>query len=270
MAVYDINGKNIGGNPFLQNALIERGVYKNVQYYLIRINKKKYDGASQYPFVIAPNGMGAATYTALSYAQNHNFPIIINAGVFDNNNGSATIKQPWGMLIVNSEILNNEPFPIEHLHWQPLLIDQNGDLSYCAYDTDAETLTGIVSAVCGCGGVLVEDYVGITIEDYAHPGGWNSDAQRMIIGQFANGDYAIITAEARGFDNANPGWTIGDAIDFCTSINLKFAFNLDGGGSTELVIGKKQLNAIYEGAAGRLVPTFIVFNGTTTYGEPEE
>lgn len=264
MAVFDIKGNNIGGSSFLDNALIDRGVYKGVQYYFIRINKTKYDGESQYPFVISPNGIGPATQSTLDYAHIHNYPIVINGGVFDMSKESMTLK-PRGMLIVDSTILNNTPY----ITWQPLLIDQNGDLSAVASDTDASELSGIVSAVCGFG-PLVENYKGKTIDDYAHPGGWAENAQRMIIGQFGNGDYAIIASEGRGFDNSLLGWSIGDAVDFCVSINLKFAYNLDGGGSTELVVGKKQLNTIYEGITGRIVPTFIVFNGTDTYGEPEE
>ena len=265
MAVFDINGNNIGGSPFLDNALVERGVYKGVQYYFIRINKKKYDGGSQYPFVIAPGGMAAASQSALDYALGHNYPIVINAGVFDMTQGSMTLK-PVGQLIVNGEVLNNTA----RWSWDVLLIDENGDLSSAPYTTDAETLSGIVSACVGVGGTLVENYIGRTEETWSHPQGWDSDSQRMIIGQFGNGDYAIICSEGRGYDNTNPGWNIPDAIAFCESINLKFAYNLDGGGSTELVVGKKQLNTIYEGTYGRVVPTYIVFNGTTTFGEPQE
>ncbi|WP_259687229.1 phosphodiester glycosidase family protein [Lactococcus cremoris] len=40
---------------------------------------------------------------------------------------------------------------------------------------------------------------------------------------------------------------------------VEFAYSLDGGGSTQTVIGKRQLNPIYEGSAGRAVPTVITF-----------
>ena len=267
MAVFDINGNNVGGNSLLQNSFIERGVFRGVQYYIVKINKEKYDGTRQYPFVIAPNGAGPATTSALSYALSHNYPIICNAGIFDNVAGSKTLT-PWGILIVNGEILQNTPAPGGRVR-KPLLIDQNGDLSYAATNVDATTLTGIVSAVCGFG-PLVINYAGISEADYVNPVDWTSDKQRLIIGQFGSGDYAIIASEGRGFDNTTPGWTIPDTIAFCNGINLKFAFELDGGGSTELVVDKKQLNMIYENASGRLVPTYIVFNGTTTYGEPEQ
>ena len=37
------------------------------------------------------------------------------------------------------------------------------------------------------------------------------------------------------------------------------AYNLDGGGSTEVMIGYKHLNHIYEDSKGRAVTNFIVF-----------
>lgn len=267
MGVFDIEGNDIGGNRSLQDTLVERGKYHGVQYYFVRINKKKYDGTTQFPFIIAPNGTGPATQSALEYARQHNYNIVINAGVFDMRQGSMTLK-PLGILIINGQVVINEP--LLDRPYAPLLIYENGDLGTCAADVEASSLTGVTSAVLGFG-AIVEDYVGKTIDTYPGAyGGWDNDSQRMIIGQFGNGDYFILTAEGRGFDNSPVGWTIPDAIDFCVEHNAKFAYNLDGGGSTELVIGKKQLNTIYDETNGRIVPTFIVFNGTTTYGEPEE
>ena len=50
----------------------------------------------------------------------------------------------------------------------------------------------------------------------------------------------------------------------CKKLGLKFAYNLDGGGSTETMFGYKHLNTIYDGTTGRQVPTFIVFTGSTS------
>ncbi len=55
----------------------------------------------------------------------------------------------------------------------------------------------------------------------------------------------------------------------CKKLGLKDVFMPDGGGSIETVVGSRQLNLFYDNALGRVVPTYIVFNGTTTFGEPE-
>jgi hypothetical protein len=95
---------------------------------------------------------------------------------------------------------------------------------------------------------------------------YTSNAQRQIIGQWGCGDYAIITCEGRSNHNSD-GWTIAEAQQICIKHGLKFAYNLDGGGSTETMLGKKHINTIYENETGRCVPTFIVFNGKNTLGD---
>jgi exopolysaccharide biosynthesis protein len=61
---------------------------------------------------------------------------------------------------------------------------------------------------------------------------------------------------------------MADAQRICKELGVKFAYNLDGGGSTQTVYGKKIVNSIYEGTTGRKRGTFIVFNGTSQYDIP--
>ena len=230
-------------------------------YSLLRINKTKYNGSRQYPFVYAPHGATGVTESTLSMMTRENYEIGINAGIAAQSLGTFI---PWGIIIENGVVIKDTID--DHYHSMPLTIDSNGDLSYSAYDADADDLVnnGIVSAVCGWF-PIVDNFAKITDIDYAsiisHA---NQHAQRQIIGQFANGDYAIITGEGRGFNNST-GWTIAEAQNVCTKHNLKFAYNLDGGGSTETVIDKKQINLIYEQATGRGVQNYIVFNGTSSF-----
>ena len=74
----------------------------------------------------------------------------------------------------------------------------------------------------------------------------------------------LLTSEGRSFDNS-VGLTMGDAQRICKTLGVKFAYNLDGGGSTQTVIGKRIVNSVYEGTSGRKRGTFIVFNGTTVF-----
>ena len=60
----------------------------------------------------------------------------------------------------------------------------------------------------------------------------------------------------------------GYAQTVCKKLGLKFAYNLDGGGSTETMFCGKHFNTIYENVTGRKVPTFIVFNGGTVFDIP--
>lgn len=253
--IYDVNGNSIGGD-FINSCQLATGIHEGTFYYALRIFKKKPDGTSQYPFVIAANGTSATDKSALDYALENDFLLVMNSGLGRASGGSYT---PMGVLIQNGQTIQDE-----QITYRPLTVDGNGDLGTAAADTTAATLisNGAVSALCSFG-PIVEDYDAVSQEDYPSSN-WSTNAQRQIIGQYGNGDYAIITCEGRDYDNS-VGWTIPQAQSLCVLLNLKFAYNLDGGGSTETVIGKKQLNTIYEGTTGRKVCSFIVFNGKSTY-----
>lgn len=236
-----------------------------VAYYtVIRIYKQKLDGSKQYPFVYAPNGAGAGDKSTYDMTVEDGWFLAINSGIF--NTGT---KKPDGILIQNGSVLQNSP-SATHSKCKPLTIDGNGNLGYAAYDADAENLVknGIVSAVCGFMPIIV-DYAAVPDSEWNSVSHYTDNAQRQIIGQWGNGDYAIITCEGRNHHNSD-GWTIAEAQSICIKHGLKFAYNLDGGGSTETMLGLKHINTIYESTTGRIVPTFIVFNGTDSFSNPND
>jgi hypothetical protein len=230
-------------------------------YTVIRVYKQRIDGTYQYPFVYAPNGANAGNKSTLDMTKGDGWLLAINSGVFD----TAT-KKPDGIVIQNGAVIKASP-TTTHSQCKPLTIDRTGNLGYAEYNADANQLVGngIVSAVCGFIPIIV-DYNAVPQSEWNSVSHYTENAQRQIIGQWGNGDYAIITCEGRGFHNSD-GWTIAEAQTICRKHGLKFAYNLDGGGSTETMLGLKPVNTIYENTTGRIVPTFIVFNGTTNFGD---
>ncbi len=235
-------------------------------YYLVRIPQTRQNGQKQFPFVFCPNGASGGTQSTLEMMRTYGFFFGMNAGYFDAfQTGS---NKPYGITIENGELIREAPEPYFSANYT-LTIDGSGLLGYAdpiADGTTAQELldAGAVSAVLGLV-PLVVDYEPSTTPSSI----WGSTerAQRQIIGQYANGDYAIVTCEGRDFDDS-AGFLITEARTLCTNLGLRFAIALDGGGSTETVIGDEQVNAIYEGAAGRIVPTYIVFNGTDQFFVP--
>ena len=257
MNLYNYQGIRLNSS-FYENIDIdyEFDSSSNANYTVIRVYKKKADGSNQYPFVYAPNGNDAGTMSTLSMATRYGWSLSINAGVFNTSN-----KKPDGIVIQDGLVIQSTIASI-HAGAMPLTVDSNGDLSYAATDASASSLVsnGVVSAVCGFTPIIT-DY-----EPYSESGS-TENAQRQIIGQFGNGDYAIVTCEGRNYDHSD-GWTTAESVAVCQRLGLKFAYNLDGGGSTETVLGEKQINTIYEGTYGRIVPTFIVFNGKDEFEIP--
>lgn len=223
-------------------------------YTVVRIFKEKIDGSLQYPSVVAPNNMQAATYSALSLAKSTDrYSVVINAGIFN----TATMKQR-GTLILDGSVLQDVVDP-DTDGALLLTIDSNGDLGYAQPDVPANTLisNGIQSCVLGWNPLIV-DYDDFDVPQALQTRVGELQAQRQIIGQWGNGDYGIVTCEGRAYHHSD-GWTYAEAKKILKRLGLKFAYNLDGGGSTETVIGKKQINTVYEGTTGRIVPTFIAF-----------
>lgn len=234
----------------------------DANYTAIRIYRKRIDGKMQFPFVYAPNGAEAGSTSTLEMNTRDGFLIAVNAGTFFTS-GADNLK-PQGLVIQNSTLIQQRTIETRHY---PLTINGSGELSYADRNADGNTLisNGIVSAVDGWAPVIIDydDATNILPDAYDD----QNNAQRQIIGQFGNGDYCILTCEGRDYDHSD-GWTMDEAKAICKQIGLKYAYNLDGGGSTETVIGKKQINTIYEGTYGRIVPTYIVFNGTDEFYVP--
>ena len=81
---------------------------------------------------------------------------------------------------------------------------------------------------------------------------------RQSIGQYQNGDYCVCSVDmTRGGVQNEAGLYYEELAQIFIDKGVKFAYSLDGGGSTQTVIGKRQLNPIYEGSTGRKVPTVI-------------
>lgn len=266
MSAYNLDGVRIASlaNSFSPNMELDYGfdTSSNANYTVLRIYRDRIDGTRQYPFVFCPNGVNAGSQSTLQMNIQYGFNIAINAGVFYTD--SSRLNKPHGIVIQNGALIQQGTTALPHY---ALTIDLNGDMSYAFPDTDGAELisSGVISAVNAWSPIIInyEDASQILENIY----GDQSNAQRQIIGQFGNGDYAIVTCEGRNYDHSD-GWTMTEAKTVCKRLGLKFAFNLDGGGSTETVIGKKQINTIYEGTYGRIVPTFIVFNGKNTFSIP--
>lgn len=257
--------KNIGAvgenklDLFIDNTDIDHAYDEptGAYYTVVRVYRDRLDGTKQYPFVYAPNGTGSGDSSTYDMAIYYGWLMALNAGIF--NTSDIT---PLGMLIQNGTVLQAADTTKTY---KSLTIDNQGNLSYAEPSENASDLvsSGIISAVCGFAPIII-DYNPVEETDYPDSNNWTISAQRQIIGQFGNGDYAIVTCEGRSYHNSD-GWTIPEAQAICQQLGLKFAYNLDGGGSTETVLGQKQINTIYENTTGRKVPTYIVFNGSDTF-----
>lgn len=224
-------------------------------YYLTRVFKKRLDGTNQYPF-IRNNGLDNRK-SVYDLVTSEGWEIGINVM-----NGSSS-----SYIIENGVLVETRSTPLIN----PIMtIDSNGDIGFVeAEDINYSAVpTGIVSA-SPAWWPIIENYEPVTKYDGGYPDEpdfINQPAQRQMFGQFGNGDYAIITSEGRDYDGS-VGFTFDQARAVCVKHHLKNVMMLDGGGSTQTVIGKKNLNIVYEQTTGRSIRVALVFNGTTKFNK---
>lgn len=272
MAIYNVNGDaveiNAKHNGFqdIITYSYQRDDETGIFYTTVLIPQQTPDGNKQYPFVYYPNYPNSAAESALELSRRKKFLVVIGGGRMNSN------SKPYGTVIQNS--INRTVLQNDRVWDRVLTIDNTGTLGYAEQDTPATTLisNGIVSAVMGFIPLITDfkdvETVDSTIEvlsDHAEI------AQRIAICQYDNGDYAIISAEARGFRSAtgNTQETLSfkEMQQLCKKHGVKFAFALDGGGSASIILGEQHLLPLYDAPNGRKLATFIVFNGSTSFAD---
>lgn len=262
---YDYQGKVLTfQEAFSSNLNFAYSRLHDTNYTMFRIFKKKIDGTSQHAFMrILPNIPERKTSYELATSEGWSF--VINGG-------------GWEGPTIENSIVKYDAAPYYQVGGTMITIDQNGDFGFKtdvqAGDGAALVQQGIVSAFYSYFPLIVN------YENYEYPtdipdtfGNRNWEiAQKQIIGQFENGDYFILTSEARGFVDS-VGFTVPQVQALCKSLGLKFAYHLDCGGSVQTTLGEKRINhCIYDdnGSTERLLPGFIVFNGTNTFSIPNQ
>ena len=244
---------------------IEYGRYKGASYVFARIPKTTNSGKNLSPklhLTSADGSIGGGKVSALTFAKRENSIFTMNAGLF--NTGTL---QPVGQTIIDGVSYVNEPMtddmgsPISDVECYPLCIDGEGNLSASyprSVDTADMIADGVKYAVTGWG-KIIDDFkpcADTVNNEIVH----SETYVRQVIGQFQNGDYFVCTVDkSRGHVQNEAGLTYEDLAQLLMDKGVKFAYSLDGGGSAETVIGVRQINPIYEGTAGRAVPTVITF-----------
>lgn len=248
---------------------IEYGRHNGASYYLVRIPRHTTGGKKITPKVAMTSTDGSlegSKTSALTFAKRQNAIFTINGGIFNIN---TTYWHPHGQTIVDGVSITNELNPdsfgsaISEAECYPLCIDADGNLSSPypqGVDTADMIADGVVHAVTGWG-QLIDNYSATDETKYNEIVHSGERIPCQIIGQYQNGDYCVLTVDGvRGTVENEAGLTDKQARDLLIEKGVKFAYLLDGGGSAETVIGHRQINPIYTGTAGRVVPTVIYFS----------
>ncbi len=245
---------------------IEYGRINGASYYLVRIPKYSIDGKRLMPKVALTSANGnidGTKVSTLAFAKREKTIFALNASLFN-----VTTMQPQGQTIIDGVSVTNTPMTddngvaISETECYPLCIDADGNL-LSPYGRNVDTADMIADGIkyaLTAWGQIIDSFVKTDetkfneiVHSYAYT--------RQCIGQYQNGDYVVFSADgiSGGLEN-EAGLTYSDVADVLISKGVKYAYALDGGGSTETVLGSRHVNPIFEGALGRPVPTVIYFD----------
>ena len=243
-------------NTYKDNVTVmhKRNNAVGTSYQLTVINKEKFDGTKTKVAISgtsATNKLGDAKNTNVSaFAKANEFLHIVNGGIYLTSTGEAD-----GITIINGEILKStgvEQFAVEQY---VLGITEKGEFkSYINKTAESILADGSIYALTGFvpliqSGIVVGDDILSVCPHY------NSRHPRQIIGVLKDGNYFTFCCDGRT-DGEN-GMTLKECVDtMLNDLKVEFAFNLDGGGSTQTTVGKKQINRVID---GRTIPNVITF-----------
>jgi uncharacterized protein YjdB len=221
-----------------------------------------------------------------TYGKSNNIVVAINSGIFYNAGPTKSAycyryKEPDGVLISNGVVLKSTE-SIDHTGCDILVFDEDGNVGWTDYYADADamvkgtgyyydingkTVTGkkIVNALVGFVPILIggnsqykpngEDPKLNGLHNYVgHYMG--QSAIRTIIGVKADGSYGILSG----------AWKMDKAAEAAKAEGFVFAYNCDGGGSTEIVVATGSGDSyttpqaiVAQSNGTRELPTYIVF-----------
>lgn len=240
----------------LQNVTLKFGRHADTDYVIARIFKSTITGDTIIPRVLAITP-GGKTMKVL--AGESDFVMGINAGIFDTTDSSCL-----GTTITDGVVVTDHRDSITSGLSDTLCVDKNGNfLSYPYATTTADMLAaGVTQAVQGwC--TVIDNYAATDIaaktEELNQPDNPNTvltaKHPRTAVGQYKNGDYFVYICGGREANQA--GVTCEEMQELFIAEGVKFAYNLDGGGSCNMMFFKKELAPYTE---GRTDPSYIIFN----------
>ena len=248
----DDTGKLTGNSWFVANCEFTKRFDQesNTTYYLTRIKHTDTDGKLiKLHMEISDKKDGE---TVRNFAIRKKSEVAINASMGLKNLPGNT-KQPVGIQIIDGVIKQDLP-----TRSYTLGIKNNNELVSYGPGTSAEQILKDGSATALTAFVpLILNHEYAPDKIFKVAGNLVVKHPRQVIAQFDNKDILFMSCGGRGFDG--DGMTAKDLMRILKDLDVRFAFNLDGGGSTSTIIGDQNINKMIDenGSVERMRPNFL-------------
>jgi len=235
------------GDNFSVEKLFDRE--SATHYYLTKINHKDKNGniiKLQHAHSDKENGE-----TVREFAQRMHCALAFNAST--QRTPEPGIRKPQGVQIVNGKIVQDISTTAYILG-----IKSNNELVAYQPGTKAKSILkdGAVNALTAFG-PLIENNQPVAESILKIRGNYSVKHPRQVIAQLDNLDILFLSCGGRGFDGE--GMTAEDLIRILQGLKVKFAYMLDGGGSTSTVVKGELITKKIDknGTVERLRPNFL-------------
>ncbi len=219
-------------------------------YYLTRIFHQDKDG-KLIKLRLAPSNKPEGE-TVRNFALRMNTALAFNASM-GQDNLPPDIRRPVGIQIVDGKILQDLTTTRYTLG-----IRDNNELLACKPEKRAQYILndGVHNALTAFI-PLIENHEPVSEEILKTVGNSSVKHPRQVIAQFDNLDILFLSCGGRGYDGE--GMTAKELIKVLKPLDVRFAFNLDGGGSVSVVVGDKLITKKIDGngTKERLRPNFL-------------
>lgn len=227
---------------------IERKVINKVEYWAIEIEKE--EGIN--PLHKGMGGDQVNTRERISeFAKRHNATIAINASAGN------TAGKPQGLQIRHGKFMQTTTRTVRFHEWLGVTKDGWFKLIKAPYDPDQLIKSGIWNTF-SFGPVLIENGKIRDAKTWESGADIAMDNPRTGIGQKPNGNYIILIVDGR--EDISEGVTFQEYAELFKQYGCWIAYNLDGGGSTQLVVNGNITNHPSDGEE-RPMMDFIWYDG---------
>jgi exopolysaccharide biosynthesis protein len=223
----------------------------NTHYFLTRIRHR--DAAGNIIKLRHAHAIKREGETVRAFAQRLNTALAFNASM-GYQNLPPGVRQPVAIQIVDGVVLQDLPTGKRYT----LGIRDDNELVAYPPGTKAQDIVkdGVKDALTAFI-PLIENHARVSSDVLKLVGNSADRHPRQVIAQFDNRDILFLSCGGRGFDG--DGMKADDLIRILERLGVRFAFNLDGGGSTSTVVGSRAITKKIDsrGTEERPRPNFL-------------
>jgi exopolysaccharide biosynthesis protein len=228
------------------------------RYIITRITKYTDDNKRIFPRVRTTGKDYESSTSLKDFMKKDEILFAINAGIFN-----TKTKRPECVLIRNKKVLVDQSETYKHTNpidggdkreeLYILGINERGNLKIYEPNCTGQDMLDddCVDAVMGFVPLIINHQEATQVDEICPYGSYDKHP-RQVIGQYDNHDYFVLTV-------LQPGMTFEELRKLLHKLNVKIAYNLDGGSSTQTVFHKTSLTPAYKEETGRKIPTVITF-----------